>query len=37
LASGTRAEQIEVVFSKLAARINDDWMKEAQKKIDGED
>ena len=35
--SGTRPEQIEVVFAKLSSKLDDDWMKEAQKKIDGEE
>ena len=37
MVSGVRAEQIEVIFAKLAAKIDDDWMKEAQKKVEGEE
>ena len=37
LASSIRPEQVEVVFAKLANRMDDDWMKEAQKKVEGDD
>lgn len=37
MVSGVRAEQIEVIFAKLASKIDDDWMKEAQKKVEGEE
>ena len=37
MVSGIRPEQIEVIFAKLATKLDDDWMKEAQKRIDGDD
>lgn len=35
--SNIRPEQVEVIFAKLAKKMDDDWMKEAKKRVEGDE